>query len=188
MRGLISSHCCRRLRPTRRLCFRKTRLSLRRRTWRGSIRSRRGWPFCVLFVSALHFVRLCCPVPSVRWCLRIPTSSTRCNPKSEGLRGPWACWCHRDDPHTCHRTCQHALLLTPSHSTDYPTAVRSLPWGGGRSEHEAVATAGGRVGALLLTFDAEFMDGGLASSAANATLEPGELPSHWGQQVAYPDL
>ena len=51
-----------------------------------------------------------------------------------------------------------------------------------------MATAGGRVGALLLTFDAEFMDGGLASSAANATLEPGELPSHWGQQVAYPDL
>ena len=51
-----------------------------------------------------------------------------------------------------------------------------------------MATAGGRVGALQLTFDAEFMDGGLASSAANATLEPGELPSHWGQQVAYPDL
>ena len=36
-------------------------------------------------------------------------------------------------------------------------------------------------------------EGGVAhhenlSAAANATLEPGELPSHWGQQVAYPDL
>ena len=60
---------------------------------------------------------------------------------------------------------------------------RTLPAGGGRSEHEASVTAVGRVGALLLTFDAEFPDGGKISTMPNSSLPPGDIPSHWAQQV-----
>ena len=37
--------------------------------------------------------------------------------------------------------------------------------------------------ALLLTFDAEFPDGGRLSTMPNASLPPGDIPSHWAQQV-----
>lgn len=39
------------------------------------------------------------------------------------------------------------------------------------------------MGALLLTFDAEFPDGGRLSTMPNASLPPGDIPSHWAQQV-----
>jgi len=53
---------------------------------------------------------------------------------------------------------------------------RALPYGGGRSEHRATVIAAGRLSALLLTFDAEFPDGGRISTNPNSSLPPGDIP------------
>lgn len=53
---------------------------------------------------------------------------------------------------------------------------RALPYGGGRSEHRAAVIAAGRLSAMLVTFDADFPDGGRMSTNPNASLPPGDIP------------
>jgi hypothetical protein len=79
--------------------------------------------------------------------------------------------------------------MRSSHALTARTAVlrldfAALPIGGGHAEHEAVVTQPGRLSALLLTFDTEFLGSStITTTMPNASLPPGEIPSHWGQQV-----
>ena len=53
---------------------------------------------------------------------------------------------------------------------------RSPPQGGGRKEYLATVVTGGRLCALLLTFDADFPNGGRLSTSPNSTIPPGDIP------------
>ena len=61
----------------------------------------------------------------------------------------------------------------------------ALPAGGGRRDFLLPVTAAGRLSALTLSFEAEFGDGGRIASGANISgmSPPGDIPSHWAQQV-----